>query len=189
MTPEKIFRAVQTLLVSLNRGVEVVLRRLSQAQETLTESLKGTLPVAAQSKFLVAQRVAAKLLDLLITGILGSVVPWPLGPIVGFGYSVAGDGLDRMGFSGQSVGNRLMGLKVIRTSTGEPIRYQDALVGNLPVGVATFFAIIPLWGWIICVLVGVPLMLIEIMLMLRLQGETRLGDIMASTRVVECKSK
>lgn len=185
ITPERIFKWVRAALLWLNRGVEQILRRIGDAQDSVTESLRGSLPAGARVKFSVAQRVAAKLLDLLLAGIIAGLVPWPVGPLVGFAYSLLGDGLMGMGFNGQSVGKRLMGLRVVRSADSSPIRYKDSVVRNLPVGVATFFAIIPFWGWIICVLVGVPLMLIEITLMLRMQGETRLGDIMASTRVLE----
>jgi len=185
LTPETIFRWVRAALVWFNRSVGIVARRLGQAQDSLTESLKQSLPPRARVKFLVAQRVAAKMLDLLLAGILGAVIFWPVGPLVGFLYSILGDGIHGMGFEGQSVGKKLMGLRVVRMPGGLPARLKDSAVRNLPVGVATFFAIIGFWGWIICILVGVPLMLIEITLMLRMDGETRLGDVMASTRVIE----
>jgi uncharacterized RDD family membrane protein YckC len=174
------------------------LRRLKEAQNELenrvtgpvTESISEARPAGARDRFLVAQRVAAKLVDLLIVGLMGVVIPIPLiAPVAGFVYSILGDGLSSWGFAGQSVGKRLMGLRVVRQDSGRPIGVREALVRNLPVGVATFFAIIPLWGWIICILVGVPLMLLEILLMLRMEGETRLGDIMAGTRVVTTDKK
>jgi len=184
---EKLYRFLRWFLMELDRGLKVIVRRLGDAQGTLTEALKQSLPTAAQRKFAVAQRVAAKMVDLLIVGLLGVLLPTfigpILGPIAGFIYSILGDGFSRLGFKGQSVGKRLMGLRVKRADGGV-LRLRDAFIRNLPVGVATFFAIIPPWGWILCILVGVPLMLIEVTLMLRLEGETRLGDIMAGTRVV-----
>jgi hypothetical protein len=52
------------------------------------------------------------------------------------------------------------------------------------VGLCTFFAIIPIWGWIILFLVGIPLMAIEIYLLARVETRQRLGDVMADTEVV-----
>ncbi len=182
---EKIFRLIRAGLLELNRVIELILKRLREAQDLVTDSVRGTLPVGARHKFAVFQRVAAKMLDLLVVGLFGLLIPGPFGPLAGFVYSVCGDGLQRWGFSGQSLGKRMMGLRVIRTGDGQPANFKDAMIRNLPVGVATFFAIIPLWGWIICILVGVPLMLVEITLMARMQGEARLGDIMAGTRVLE----
>jgi uncharacterized RDD family membrane protein YckC len=181
---ESLFRWLRVGLSELHRVIEVILRRLKDAQDLVTESVKGSLPSAARQKFAVAQRVAAKMIDLLIVGMVGVLLPTFFAPIAGFIYSLVGDGLNGWGFRGQSVGKRLMGLKVVRVPGGEPMRMRDSTIRNLPIGVATFFAIIPLWGWIICILVGVPLMLIEITLMLRMKDETRLGDIMAGTRVV-----
>jgi len=80
-----------------------------------------------------------------------------------------------------------MGLRTIRVVDGQAARWRDSALRNLPVGVATFFAIIPLWGWVISILVGVPLAAIEVLLMFRLEGETRLGDVMAHTRVIEVR--
>ncbi len=181
---ESLFRWLRVGLVELNRVIEVILRRLRDAQDLVTESVRGSLPSAAQHKFAVAQRVAAKMVDLILVGLIGVLLPTFLAPIAGFVYSLVGDGLNRWGFKGQSVGKRLMGLRVVRFPGGGPVRMRDSAIRNLPIGVATFFAIIPLWGWVICILVGVPLMLIEITLMLRMKDETRLGDIMAGTHVV-----
>lgn len=182
---ERLFHLIRAGLIELNRVIEIILKRLREAQDLVTDSVRGTLPLGARHKFAVFQRVAAKMLDLLVVGILGVTIPGPLGPLAGFVYSVCGDGLQRWGFRGQSLGKRMMGLRVIRSADGQPASFKDATIRNLPVGVATFFAIIPLWGWVICILVGVPLMLVEITLMARMQGETRLGDIMAGTRVLE----
>ena len=58
------------------------------------------------------------------------------------------------------------------------------MIRNAPVGVATFFAIIPVWGWLILLLVGIPLLLIEGYLMFRVESRQRLGDVMADTEVI-----
>ena len=52
---------------------------------------------------------------------------------------------------------------------------------------ATFFAIIPIWGWLILALIGVPLMLMEIYLMLSVETGHRLGDVMGDTEVIQAR--
>lgn len=59
------------------------------------------------------------------------------------------------------------------------------MIRNAPIGVATFFGIIPFWGWIILVLLGIPLLALEVYLMVTLANGGRLGDVMADTHVVE----
>jgi hypothetical protein len=50
--------------------------------------------------------------------------------------------------------------------------------------VATFFALIPVWGWLLVILLGIPLLLIEVYLMLTVPKGQRLGDVMGDTEVV-----
>jgi uncharacterized RDD family membrane protein YckC len=135
----------------------------------------------------VLNRVAAKLIDLFLVCAVAAIVPYPVGPLIGFLYSILGDGMDFGPFRGQSVGKKLLKLQVLECSTRQPARYKDSLFRNAPVGVATFFAIIPVWGWLILFLIGVPLMLMEIYLMVTAQTGRRLGDVMGDTEVVEVK--
>ena len=46
------------------------------------------------------------------------------------------------------------------------------------------FALIPLWGWIICSILTIPLILLEIYLLYKLDSGHRLGDVMADTTVI-----
>lgn len=135
----------------------------------------------------VLNRVIAKLMDLFLVIILGMVIPRPLGPLLGFGYSLIADGIRLGTFRGQSVGKKLMGLRVVQVQTRKPATLRDSILRNSPVGVATFFAIIPLWGWLILVLIGLPLMIMEIYLMATVETGHRLGDVMGDTEVVETK--
>lgn len=143
-------------------------------------------PASTQrAKVGVFNRVVAKVIDLVIVIALGALVKYPFGPFVGFFYSIAADGMNFGPFSGQSVGKRFSGLRVISLSRQAPASLRDSLIRNAPVGVATFFAIIPVWGWLILGLIGVPLMIMEIYLMIRAPLGQRLGDVMAETEVVE----
>lgn len=135
----------------------------------------------------VVNRVAAKVIDIILILALGAIVPYPAGPLLGFAYSLTADGMNFGPFRGQSVGKKLMKLQVIDTRTRAPANLRDSLLRNTPVGVATFFAIIPVWGWLILGLVGIPLMVLEIYLMATVPTGHRLGDVMGDTEVVDTR--
>jgi uncharacterized RDD family membrane protein YckC len=143
--------------------------------------------VTAQHKVRVANRVAAKMIDLLVMALMVAILPYPFGPLVGFAYSVCGDGMNFGPFTGQSFGKKAMKLQVVQVVNREPATFKDSVLRNAPVGVATFFAIIPIWGWLILALVGIPLMLMEIYLMLTVESGHRLGDVMGDTEVIELR--
>ena len=132
----------------------------------------------------VSNRVIAKVIDLVLVFLVAAILPYFIGPLLGFFYSLFCDGFQFGPFVSQSVGKRVMGLQVVSTKNGEPITYKESLIRNTPVGLATFFAIIPFWGWIILGLVGIPLMAIELYLMITVESSHRLGDVMADSQVV-----
>jgi uncharacterized RDD family membrane protein YckC len=135
------------------------------------------------------RRVLAKFIDLFFVMFVSAVVIYPLGPLLGFFYSLVADALPFKGFEAQSLGKKVMKLRVVSTqpgrTPGEPLTYRDSAYRNAPVGVATFFALIPVWGWVILALIGFPLMIVEIYLLVRAPRGQRLGDVMADTEVVE----
>lgn len=137
------------------------------------------------------RRVVAKFIDLFVVMLASIAVIYPLGPLVGFLYSILADAIPFKGFEGQSLGKKLMRLRVVSTKVGSSrvgrvrLTYRESIIRNAPVGVATFFALIPVWGWFILALIGFPLMVVEIYLLARAPGGQRLGDVMADTEVVE----
>lgn len=145
------------------------------------------LPLTTEVKVSVLNRVVAKLIDLLLFVALSVILPYPLGPLLGFTYSLAGDSMCFGPFRGQSVGKKLMKLQVIDLLTRKPGSVRESVLRNAPVGVATFFALIPVWGWLILGFVGIPLMLIEVSLMVRVDTGRRLGDLMGDTEVIEIR--
>ncbi len=145
------------------------------------------MPIPAHVKTSVINRVAAKLIDLALVISVAAILPYPLGPLVGFAYSLLADGIVYKGIAGQSVGKRVLKLQVLNKDTHKPATYRESALRNAPVGVATFFAIIPVWGWLILGLIGMPLMAMEIYLMLTVESGHRLGDVMGETEVVEFK--
>ena len=136
----------------------------------------------------VANRIIAKGIDLILVILVAAFFPTVLGPILGFAYSLFADGMQFGSFKGQSVGKKIMNFQTVYVETQKPISYKTSLIRNSPIGIATFFSIIPFWGWIILVLVGFPLMAIEIYLMVLVESGHRLGDVMADTEVIQVKS-
>lgn len=133
-------------------------------------------------------RVLAKFVDLFI--VMAMAMPvffYPVGPLIGFLYSLFGDALPLTPLRGQSIGKKLLKVRIVSTlpaRASSPIGWRDSLYRNAPVGVATFFALIPVWGWIILILVGLPMMIIEIYLIVKAPRGQRLGDVMADTEVI-----
>jgi uncharacterized RDD family membrane protein YckC len=142
---------------------------------------------SSASKANVLQRVLAKIIDLVIVVALAAILPYPLGPLLGFLYSLFADGMNFGKFRGQSVGKRVLNLQVLHLIRRKPATYMDSVYRNAPVGVATFFAIIPFWGWLILFLIGAPLLVMEVYLMLRVESGHRLGDVMGDTEVIEIR--
>src|SRR3712207_6806748 len=94
---------------------------------------------SGQPRATVTHRVVAKLLDFILMAALAALLPYPLGPLAGFAYSILGDGLGFGPFRGQSVGKKLMRIRVYNVARGAPGSLRDSAFRNAPVGVATFF--------------------------------------------------
>jgi len=86
--------------------------------------------------------------------------------------------------NGQSVGKRMMGFAVVSLENGKPCSIKQSFIRNLPINIPLLLAIIPLWGWILSLLVGIPLLLLEIYLIYKIDSGHRLGDVMADTTVM-----
>ena len=136
-------------------------------------------------KISVLTRCFAKGIDLFVMLLLGVALPHPAGLFLGLIYTLVHDGLPQL--QGRSLGKRVFGLKVVSVRTGESCSIRESALRNAPLGVAVFFGLIPFWGWVILVLLGIPLVLLEIYLMRKLENGSRLGDVMADTHVVEYK--
>ncbi|MGK5081729.1 hypothetical protein WDW37_00365 [Bdellovibrionota bacterium FG-1] len=172
---------------------------MNQSSHLVVKSGNGAL-----SRVSVFHRVLAKVVDLVLVFALAAILPYPLGPVAGFLYSLLADGLKLGKTSGQSVGKKLFGLKVVQivsenvndAGSGSfaehesviksriPATFKASCLRNAPIGVATFFGIIPIWGWIILGIIGIPLMVIEVYLMMTVASGHRLGDVMGDTEVV-----
>ena len=134
-----------------------------------------------RSPIRVAQlsRLIAKAIDLFLCVIL-SFIFYPLGVILSIVYIGFSDSLQ----NGQSVGKKFMGFSVISLEDGKPCTLKQSIVRNLPIMIPLLFAIVPLWGWIIAILTGIPLIALEVYLLYKLDSGHRLGDVMADTSVM-----
>ena len=124
-------------------------------------------------------RLIAKAIDLFIVLILGTLF-YPFGLLLSLAYIGVSDSL----YDGQSVGKRIMGFSVISLEDGKPCSLKQSIIRNLPIMIPMAFAVIPLWGWIFCSILAVPLMLLEVYLLFKLDSGHRLGDVMADTSVI-----
>ncbi|MDC1174942.1 RDD family protein [Bacteriovoracaceae bacterium] len=109
-----------------------------------------------------------------------SIFFYPVGLLLGMIYIGVADSLQ----NGQSVGKKFMGFQVINLEDGTPCSVKQSFIRNLPMIVPLFFAIIPLWGAIFALILGVPLIVFEILMLYKLDSGHRLGDVMADTSVL-----
>ena len=129
---------------------------------------------------LFLNRLIGKAIDLIIAIALASIL-YPAGPLAAFLYILICDGLH----NGQSVGKRVVGIYVINTMTDQKSTFRDSIVRNSPIALIVLFLLIPLWGWILWFIIGLPVLAMEIYLMKSVENQMRLGDTMADTRVLE----
>jgi uncharacterized RDD family membrane protein YckC len=129
-------------------------------------------------------RVMAKFIDLflilIVTVLIADRVSDIIGPLIGVIYSLVADRF----WHGQSLGKRLMRIEVRGLLKPRRISLKDSVIRNAPVGVMTSFAMVNFTGWILLLLIGFPLLLIEIYLIIKAPNAQRLGDVMADTVVV-----
>ena len=126
-------------------------------------------------------RTVAKVIEIIIILIFALILN-PVGLIVAIFYSLCADG-----FEGRSIGKRLVGLQVINVVKKQPAGFRGSIIRNIPFGISIFFACIPIF-WIALLLIGIPLMLLELYLFWTLNTGNRIGDILADTTVVQLKT-
>ena len=124
-------------------------------------------------------RLMAKLIDLFIVLVLSSIF-YPVTMLFGLVYAAFADSIQ----NGQSVGKKIIGLRVISVEDGSPCTPKQSFIRNLPILIPLFFSIIPIWGWMFSFLLAVPLIGLEVYLIYNLHSGHRLGDVMAETTVM-----
>lgn len=156
-------------------------REFVQDNIDLTKIRKG-MRQALGNPFFV-NRLVAKAIDLSIVMIAASVA-YPGGPVAAFLYILVCDGLR----NGQSVGKKIVGIYVINTETEKPANFRDSIIRNSPIALIVLFLLIPIWGWILWFVIGLPVLATEMYLMKSVENQKRLGDTMADTRVLELEN-
>jgi uncharacterized RDD family membrane protein YckC len=129
---------------------------------------------------LFLNRLIGKAADLILVIFLANLF-YPVGPIVAFLYILLCDGIR----DGRSLGKRLVGLQVLNTTTGRPADFKDSVIRNSTVAIPILFFMVPIVGWFLWIVIGIPILAIEVYLMTRLEQQARLGDTMADTKVSE----
>ena len=134
---------------------------------------------AVMLKASVVKRIFARLVDGLVAWAFALVLP-PIGILVGLIYLAVADGVQK----GQSLGKMVFGLEVV-LADGSPCDLKSSIYRNIPFELALLFAAVPLLGWILLVIAGIPILLIELWLVILDHNGLRLGDRIADTSVVE----
>jgi uncharacterized RDD family membrane protein YckC len=127
----------------------------------------------------VVKRILARLVDGLVAWAFALVLP-PIGILIGLLYLAVADGVQK----GQSLGKMVFGLEVV-TSSGSPCDLKSSIYRNIPFELALIFAAVPLLGWILLIIAGIPILLIELWLVIADHNGSRLGDRIAGTTVIE----
>lgn len=141
----------------------------------VTDQISGPL-----SKADILHRFIAKAIDFLIGAAMALALS-PIGPIAGLLYILIADGFRH----GQSPGKRMIGLQVLHEKEGSPISFKESIERNIPFAIVYIFSIIPLLGWLLLFIVGLPILLFESYLVYHDEKGIRVGDILAGTQVVD----
>lgn len=148
---------------------------------------KFSLDNAKYPRVHAVDRYMAKGLDMIITVIIAlvfSVISYYLGALLAVLYAFLHDSIK----DGVSPGKMIIGLKTIRYPNEElKMDWRASTKRNFSFGLFTIFAVIPMMGWILMFLVGIPLLVFEAYLIYNMESGYRLGDILAGTRVVSVR--
>jgi uncharacterized RDD family membrane protein YckC len=128
----------------------------------------------------LTHRLLARFIDFLI-GAAFCLVLFPVGVLAGATYIAIADGL----FGGQSLGKRIIGLKVVRADDGGPITFKDSLIRNSMYAVIYLFYLIPYLRWVLIPTVGLIIVGFEFYYLFVDPNGFRVGDLAADTRVID----
>lgn len=129
------------------------------------------------------QRFTAKGIDILLVTVL-YFIGKAISPIFGALLASIFAGIQDSLGQGQSIGKRIMGLRVLDEYTGGSCSFQNSILRNIPLWL--FFLLLPvefIWG--LSLLAIVPIFLLEIYLLANIETGVRLGDVLGNTQVVE----
>lgn len=131
----------------------------------------------------VFQRFTAKGIDLIVVTavfFLGTAIWLPLGGVLAGILAALQDSFG----NGQSIGKKIMGLRVIDDALGMSCSPWSSVLRNVPFVLSIVFANVPVL-WALALFVSVPLIILEVYLILYVDCGVRLGDVMGNTLVTE----
>ena len=143
--------------------------------EGLLDKQQEQVPVQVFPRATVLHRFIAKSLDVLIVLGVGELTP-PYGFWVALWYVLVADG-----FSGRSIGKRLIGLQTWVPELHAPAGFKDSIIRNVPLAVGYITFHIPYVGW----LGTVAILGMEALLIIGNAQGLRIGDELAHTQVVD----
>lgn len=124
-------------------------------------------------------RVAAKMIDFTIAMVI-TIFFYPYGVLLGASLLAILDAAHE----GESIGKKLLGLRVLHLEDRTPCQFKASILRNLPFTIPWLFLIIPFWGWFIFIILFIPACILEFYYVSRLDSFHRLGDVLADTTVV-----
>jgi hypothetical protein len=132
-------------------------------------------------------RGLARLLDLTLAFAVANAAR-EAGPPLAALYLLAADGL----MHGQSVGKRIFGIRTMvlpprGRTRGVPAGYRESVLRNAPFALVSLFYGVTLVGWLLLLLVGIPVVVFEAYMVWSDRLGIRIGDIFADTQVVDAK--
>lgn len=127
-------------------------------------------------------RGGARVLDLAVAWGLFRVAG-PAGVVLALLYLLFADGL----MHGQSIGKRVLGVKVVFLPTRMAARYRDSVLRNAPLGLVIVLGMMPDVGGVVFVVAGAIIGTVEAFWALRDPLGLRLGDSWAQTQVIDGK--
>jgi uncharacterized RDD family membrane protein YckC len=127
------------------------------------------------------RRGLARAVDLLLAAILANAAQ-VIGPLLAAAYLLTADAL----VGGQSLGKRLLGLKVMVIPQRVPPSYRESILRNAPFAIVAFFYAFPIL-WLLVFVAGIPILLFESYMVWSDRLGIRIGDVFADTQVVDAK--
>lgn len=123
-------------------------------------------------------RLLARAIDLVLILAVAKMLP-QAGLLAGLAYLLVSDGL----FDGQSAGKKIVNLYV-REESGCRCSVRASVLRNAPLALSCVVFQIPMFGWLLA-----PAVLgFELLMMIGNAEGKRLGDLLAGTAVVECRT-
>lgn len=137
------------------------------------------MPDNRHPKANILNRFIAKFIDLLIAAALFELSS-RIGLLAGVLYLLISDGM----FQGKSAGKWLIGLQTHVPARQAACSFKESLIRNAPVALAFVMLLIPYIGWLLATVI----LAVEALVIIGNEWGLRIGDELAGTQVLECKT-